>query len=869
MLRISFKTQTGHYLIANDGSQSFGIRATADGVGSWEVFTIILASGRTSGRSPDSIRSGDLIYLQTHHGRYIMAHSGGGGIVTGEATLPNVWETFTIEKLTGTGEIVQDDLVTLRANNGRNLLMAHNGGGGDVTAESTNRSVWETFSVKFWNQMLVCLRSYDSHYLAAENGGGSTITATRNSANIWETFSLINRSRSSGMRDGDLICLQTWNGKFVSAESGGGGNLLANRNRAARFETFTIQKTGGGEIALTDRIFLRTSNETNFVMAFNGGGGTVNALASLGREWETFRLEAAEVNPIGFFTAPSTPPQTGHPIPSPIARVTGRHKLICFLIGFQDRPVDDSISQDDFRSFFFGERDSVRVWIRHMSGDAVFIRGDAFGPLTVPWPYVARSNQEYFSGLLDIAQSQGFVFRNMDTTRDGTVSGDELLFVILDCTNAVGAGQRGPTSFTYDGIRYSGTFLIVGLYTRGGPVQGRAQLENVMGTVTHELSHMLFDLPDRYYQIFPPRGDVIATSRSRGVLEKFEVIGGGGGDIRSGNQIRLRIQNDGDFMVSDGTDRMHLNRGGMATDPLGVFIIERQGGGESIGHGDRIHLKSRATNRYVMANLGGGHVVQVIARRPSVWETFTVERDVGAGTLRSGETMTLMTSNQNHFERGFYLRAEPAGRRTDPETLARGWWHGGWERSPAGGGAGGDFDIMDYDKDMGILSAYDRIKRGWIVPKVLTPDNRACYVLNPNTTGNREAFILWDPTYPDEWYVIENRQRRERVDDIPSSGLIISWINEKTDYWNRWGMGIEHSQQQYPAVISAAAPTAPPNSLIKLVMLSKEFYKRSDPNTAFRSGTHILPRGDGSMSRFKLSIRGRESFGGQVMFCIL
>ena len=563
MLRVSFKTQTGHHLIANDASQNFKIRATADGVGSWEVFTVILAGGRI----PDSIRSGDQIHLQTHHGRYIMAFDGGGGILTGEATLPNAWETFTIEKLTGGGEITQGDQVTLRANNGHNFAMAHDGGGGDVTAESTNRSGWETFTVRVWNQMLVRLRSHDSHYLTAANGGGSTITATRNSANAWETFSLINQSRSSGMRDGDMVCLQAWNGQFLSAESGGGGRLLANRNRAARFETFTIQKPGGGEISLTDSIFLRAPNGTAFVMALNGGGGIVQASALLSREWETFRLEAAEANPIPFLTAPSAPPQSGHPVPSPVARVTGRPRLLCFLIGFEDRPVDDSISQADFRSFFFGESDSVRAWVGSMSDNAVMIRGDAFGPLTVPWPYVARSDQEYFSGLLDIAQSRGFVFRNLDTNRDGVVSGDELLFVILDCTDLVGGGQKRPASFTYDGIRYAGTVLAVGLHTRGGPVQGPAQLGNAMGTITHELSHMLFDLPDRYYQPFPPRGDVVATSRDRGTLEKFEVMGGGGAEIRSGNQIRLRIQDGGDFVVSDSTDGMHLNRGGTATDP--------------------------------------------------------------------------------------------------------------------------------------------------------------------------------------------------------------------------------------------------------------------------------------------------------------
>ena len=175
-----------------------------------------------------------------------------------DATVPSIWETFTVEKLAGAGEIVQGDRVTFRAYNGRNYLMALDGGGGNVTADSLNRREWETFAVEFWNSIPVHLRSHDAHYLAAEDGGGREITATRAVADIWETFVLVNRTRKSGLHDGDAVCLQVWDGRFVAAEGGGGGNLTADRQLARTWETFTITKPGGGEISSSDRVLFRT-----------------------------------------------------------------------------------------------------------------------------------------------------------------------------------------------------------------------------------------------------------------------------------------------------------------------------------------------------------------------------------------------------------------------------------------------------------------------------------------------------------------------------------------------------------------------------------------------------------------------------------
>jgi hypothetical protein len=126
-IKIGLRTHTGQYLGASDGSQGYRIDATAVGVGPWEVFTAIPAGVQRS-----TLYSGDRIHLQTQHGRYLMASDDGGGALTGEATAASTWETFTIEKRSGTGEIIQGDAITLRTNNGVNFVMAQNGGAANV-----------------------------------------------------------------------------------------------------------------------------------------------------------------------------------------------------------------------------------------------------------------------------------------------------------------------------------------------------------------------------------------------------------------------------------------------------------------------------------------------------------------------------------------------------------------------------------------------------------------------------------------------------------------------------------------------------------------------------------------------------------------
>jgi hypothetical protein len=838
MIKASFKTQNGHYLIANDNTSGYRIRATPDGVGPWEVFTIVPADGREG----DSIFSGDRIHLQTHFGRYVMALEGGGGAVTGEATLPNIWETFTIEKLSGGGEIAHGDQITLRTNDESHFLMAREGGGSDVSAVSTHRSVWETFSIQFWNPMLVRMRAFDSHYLAAEGGGRREITATRTVPYTWETFTLVNRSRKSGLHDGDLVSIQVWDGRFVWAVGGGGSNLVADRNRADSLGTFTIIKASGGEISLGDRISFRTQNGTNYVMAENGGRGVVNAVSRQAREWESFELESAELVPIDYAHIPTSTAPDRPLTPAP-RRLAGTKRVLTLLIEFSDRPSDPTLTTDHIRNFLFGEGTSVRRWLESNSyGSYRITNAGIYGPIRLPWAYGAHTGAEniYWSDIISGAESLGLRFRALDTDRSGIITSNELQIVVLDFSDTSGHGManhQGATFTTRDGVTYRGVVITGGLWVRGRPVHGRAQLDGIYSDILHEFGHDFWG-PERYGTRDAVRGDLIATQTSPREWERFTVLRlSGTGAISHDERVSIRAH-DSSFVAVGDEPYSFLNAGSPTVGARETFQLKRGAGVGLVNDGDGVGFLA-ANGKYVMAKLGGGDVVKAVAGHLREWETFHLHREAGSGVLQSGDVVTLETFNHHYVVAGIGQRT------TDPVALARGYAYGGG----CGLGIGGAFDIMDDNCRRTMLSAYDRIKQGWINSRIITPDNKSCYVLRPSFE-NAEVLVLWDPFYPDEWYVVENRQPRPGFDEIPSSGLIISWVNESPDYWSR--VGADYGR--YPAVISAAAPRVAPNIFIAPPTLDSLItFKRQDPSAAFVAGEVTLPRGDGSLSRFNLS----------------
>jgi M6 family metalloprotease-like protein len=108
----------------------------------------------------------------------------------------------------------------------------------------------------------------------------------------------------------------------------------------------------------------------------------------------------------------------------------------------------------------------------------------------------------------------------------------------------------------------------------------------------------------------------------------------------------------------------------------------------------------------------------------------------------------------------------------------------------AGSGRTGHFDLMSDNYSWKHLSIYDKMKIGWIRPKILVkPSQRAdhqrhCYAF-PNTETTPAALILWDANQPDEYWIVENRYKggspRNFDRGLSESGMAIWWVNERVD----------------------------------------------------------------------------------------
>lgn len=107
-----------------------------------------------------------------------------------------------------------------------------------------------------------------------------------------------------------------------------------------------------------------------------------------------------------------------------------------------------------------------------------------------------------------------------------------------------------------------------------------------------------------------------------------------------------------------------------------------------------------------------------------------------------------------------------------------------------GSGFTGQFDIMSDNCSWRHMNIYDKIKLGWIRPKILEgvanrPDKmRHCYTFNA-VENAVSALILCDRANPDEYWIVENRHKdsspRGFERDLPESGLAVWWVNANTN----------------------------------------------------------------------------------------
>jgi hypothetical protein len=117
-----------------ESEEPAGLVAQVRRPGPWAVFTINDLNG-------GALRTGDVVFLQAHDGRFLTADAAGeGGAVAARAPFPEEAEPFTVLKLGGRSAAIGDgDVVAFRAADGRYLSAPQGGGPVRLAAEAAGR----------------------------------------------------------------------------------------------------------------------------------------------------------------------------------------------------------------------------------------------------------------------------------------------------------------------------------------------------------------------------------------------------------------------------------------------------------------------------------------------------------------------------------------------------------------------------------------------------------------------------------------------------------------------------------------------------------------------------------------------------------
>ncbi len=138
----SFRTATGHYLVAENGGGAY-VAANRTAIGAWERFVFSDLNG-------GDLWHGELINLRASNGSFVVAENGGGSVVNANRGAPGAWEAFRILNLDGWADFLTGDRVALQAANGQYVVAEWGGGGGGPGSVNANRSAigpWETFVI--------------------------------------------------------------------------------------------------------------------------------------------------------------------------------------------------------------------------------------------------------------------------------------------------------------------------------------------------------------------------------------------------------------------------------------------------------------------------------------------------------------------------------------------------------------------------------------------------------------------------------------------------------------------------------------------------------------------------------------------------
>lgn len=115
------------------------------------------------------------------------------------------------------------------------------------------------------------------------------------------------------------------------------------------------------------------------------------------------------------------------------------------------------------------------------------------------------------------------------------------------------------------------------------------------------------------------------------------------------------------------------------------------------------------------------------------------------------------------------------------------------------------WDVMDWGYNMGggyspvCYSAHERMLMGWLTPVVLK--NPVSVTSMPALCDEPLSYIIYNDGHPDEFYMVENRQRRGWDASLPGSGLIVFHVDFDPLYWfDPWKQPNSNNKRRYEIV---------------------------------------------------------------------
>ncbi len=103
----------------------------------------------------------------------------------------------------------------------------------------------------------------------------------------------------------------------------------------------------------------------------------------------------------------------------------------------------------------------------------------------------------------------------------------------------------------------------------------------------------------------------------------------------------------------------------------------------------------------------------------------------------------------------------------------------------------GDWDLMDQGSynggnDCGMVpagySAYERWCAGWLEPIELTEDTEVTAMKALSEGG--DAYVIYNEAHPDEYFLLENRQKTGWDAELPGKGLLVIHADYDEEIWN-------------------------------------------------------------------------------------